>query len=81
MEQRPPVLITLEHKGHYYRVKQQSKDRTLVKPGLLVEQKNGNQEDAAKQETKLEFPESLKDARRDQDDKDRAEGAASGDRR
>src|SRR5260370_38574555 len=76
--QRTAVIVTLEHKRDYYRVKQHSKDRTLVKPGLLVEQNNGKQEATAKQETELEFPESSRNVRRNQDDESRAECTSPG---
>src|SRR6266446_2833672 len=81
MNQRPTVIVTLEHEGYYHRVKQHSKDRTLVKPGLLVEQNNGKQEDTATQETELEFPESSKNMRRNQYHKNRSECASRGNRK
>src|ERR1700682_236012 len=80
-KQSDGVVVALEQEGQDCRVKHDAKGGVFVKPGGFVAQNNGEQKNAAEQQTKLEFPESLKDARRDQDDKDRAEGAASGDRK
>src|SRR6267154_111598 len=79
--QRHSVIVTFEQEGQYYCVKQDAKEGTPVKPGLLIEQNDGKQEDTANQETKLEFPESLKNARRNQDHKNRADSAPGGNRK
>src|ERR1700719_425829 len=75
------VVVALKQEGQDCRVKHDAKSGALVKQGGFVAQNNGKQKNAAEQQTKLEFPEALKDARRDQYDKDRAEGAAGGDRK
>src|ERR1700732_5180810 len=79
--QRYAVLVALEDKDQYCHVKQDAQGGPLVKPGRLVEQHESKQEDTAHYETKLEFPESLKNVGRNQDHKNRAEGAPGGNRK
>src|SRR6266481_559867 len=71
--QSPAVIETLKNKGHDHRIKQNAKARTLVKPRLFFEQNNDKHEKTAQKKAELEFPESLKNTRRNEHNENRAE--------
>src|SRR6267142_2550580 len=70
------VIKALQHERHDYRVKQDSKCWTLIKPGLFIEENSHQQESAANHQTKLKFPESFKNPRRNQHHKNRSKCAS-----
>src|SRR6266481_1209038 len=71
--QGPAVIETLKNEGHDHRIKQNAKSRALVKPRLFVQQNNNKHEKAAQKQADLKFPESLKNSRRNEHYKSRAE--------
>src|SRR5438445_9529469 len=71
--QGPAVIETLKNEGHDHRIKQHAKSRTFVKPRLFVQQNNDKHEKTAQKKAELEFPESLKNSRRNEHYKNRAE--------
>jgi len=71
--QGPAVIETLKNEGHDHRIKAKCEGSDACKTTIFVEQNNDNHEKAAQKKAELEFPESLKNTRRNEHYKNRAE--------